>query len=58
MYVSMNLTALVSEQPINIILPIPCEIGTCNPHFMYKETKRFDQDSESLWQKSALSYRV
>lgn len=40
----MNLAALVSEQPINIILPIPCETETCNPHFIYRETKRLDQD--------------
>lgn len=53
----MNLAALVSEQPINIILPIPCETGTCNPHFIYRETKRLDQD-HSLWQKTALSYSV
>lgn len=35
---------IVSEQPINIILPSPRETGICNPHFIYREVKCLDQD--------------
>lgn len=57
MYVSMNLTALVSERPINIILPILCETGTHNPPFIGRKTKCLDQDHRAYGRKQ-LPYAV
>ena len=47
----MNLTALVSERPINIILPILCETGTRNPPFIGRKTKCLDQDHRAYGRK-------
>lgn len=56
MYVSINFSALVSEQPLDIFLPIPWETGIYKTPFYIEGNKTQDSQITELWQRTALPH--